>query len=224
MRKRLHLVNQGMLLFGFIVANLLWIKALFDIFAFQNEVSDFRFPEFFIPLFTIGALLAIGLSVYALVGVFGQESPPAFQPDPWIIFIWLAIPISVLCTAPVCYIGNIMHSPYWISTLLRWCILIVPLIAGLLYLKGNSEEAIFILLLVGFCSLIPNDKCYNPFNHDWIDRIGASPLTYLPTVFVMLFGITAMYGKNKYLITVVVYGLCIGALIISLGHRMDIIW
>jgi hypothetical protein len=221
---KIQSINKRLLTAGFILANILWIKALMDI-AFATKVfPHFSFPGFFIPLFILGAIFSILLSMSSMRTIFPGNR--FIEPVSGIktIFIWLAIPLSVICTSPVCYSRNIFFAPYLTSTVIRQGLLCFPIIAAVIYYFYKKEAAILLLLVLCFLLLVPNDKCYNPFNYWWIDHIGASPLTYLPTMLVMLFGITGLYGNNKYLTIVIQYSLCLGALFIAVGHRIHLLW
>ncbi|SFU75960.1 hypothetical protein SAMN05216480_12117 [Pustulibacterium marinum] len=225
MSSKLQYTNRVLLSIAFGIANILWFKALYDIYKYQEIRPHFHFPKVFIVLFILGALVTTFLSIFCLKSVWKKGNQ--ITPVEWswqLLMIWLSIPISVVCTSFVCYWGTIFRSPYWISTIIRQGLLIVPVLAAIVYITKKKESGIFILLLTGFLLLIPNDECYNVFNYWWIDFVGASPLTYLPTLFVILFAITALYGKNKYFILMVVYGLCASALVISLGHRIHWLW
>ncbi len=223
-KMRTQSVNRILLTGGFIMGNLLWIKALYDIATANKIWPKFSFPVFFIPLFILGAVASIVLSVFCLKQIWQHKDQLKLLSGKWTLFIWLAIPISVICTSPVCYRGTIFIAPYLTSAVIRLGLLFMPILAGLLYFKGKKEVSILILLISSFLLLIPNDKCYNPFNYWWIDNVGASPLTYLPTMLVILFGITGLYGKNKYLIITIVYGLSVAALFIAIGHRVRLLW
>lgn len=223
-RISIQTINRTLLTAGFIIANLLWIKALYDIATANKIWPEFSFPGFFIPLFILGAITTIVLSGICLKQIWQKKEGISPLSGRWTFFIWLAIPISVICTSPVCYVGSIFIAPYLISAIIRLGLLVMPIIAGFLYYKGKKEVSILMLLISSFLLLIPNDKCYNPFNYWWIDNIGASPLTYLPTMLVILFGITGLYGKNKYLIITIVYGLSLAALFIAIGHRIRLLW
>ncbi len=224
MSSDLQKVNKRLLILGFIIGNILWIKSLFDISNFSSVRPNFHFPVFFIPLFVFGALVNLSLSAYCLRDLFKTKIDLTQVRNIWTDLIWISIPLSVICVSPVCYQGTIFIAPYLTSTIIRIGLLAVPIIAFLFYFKDKKEIGIFILLCSGILLLVPNDKCYNPFNYWWIDKIGASPLTYLPTMFVILFGVTGLYGKKQKLILTIVLGLCIGALFISFGHRIRLLW
>ncbi len=220
---KLRTINKKLLLLGFILGNLLWIKSLIDIYNYKDIRPSFQFPEFFTILFFVGALITLFLSIFCLKNIY---SKPDIKPisGTWAFLFWLAIPISVICVSPVCYMGNIFMAAYPTSAAIRIGLLVIPVIAGVLYNNNKKEIAIFILLCLCFLLLIPNDKCRNAFNYWWVAKVGASPLTYLPTLFVMLFAITGLYGKNKFLITFILYGLCAGALFLAIGHRIRLLW
>jgi hypothetical protein len=224
MSPQLQKINRRLLLIGFIIGNTLWLKTLYDISQFHTVAPRFSFPAIFNVLFVIGALLNIALSTYVLKGIWNADSELQPRSDGWTYVFLLAIPLTVLCVSPVCYVGNILIAPYLASAIIRIALLIVPFIVLFLYLRGKKEVGIFILLVSSLLLLFPNDECNNPFNYWWISKIGASPLTYLPTMYAILFAVTGLYGKNKYLITFILFGLCVGSLAISLGHRLRFLW
>lgn len=220
---KIQKLNKQLLILAFFIANILWIKTLYDIFNFSKIRPAFSFPKFFIILFVVGAIVTFLLSYFCVKNLRTEKYATPISTG-WTFLYWLAIPISVICVSPVCYMGNIFMAAYPVSAVIRIGLLVVPIIAGFLYYNQKKELAIFILLILSFLLLIPNDKCYNPFNHWWIDIVGASPLTYLPTMFVILFGVTGLYGKNKFLITIILYGLCAAALFLAVGHRIRLLW
>ncbi|MES2765243.1 MAG: hypothetical protein V4642_05210 [Bacteroidota bacterium] len=224
MSSRLQKTNRWLLLFGFIIGNLLWVKTLYDISQYHTVNPRFSFPAIFNILFVAGALLNIALSAYVLKGIWNAETELQPRRDVWTYIFLLAIPLTVLCVSPVCSTGNILIAPYLASTIIRIGLLIVPFIVLFVYLRGKKEAGIFILLASSLLLLFPNDECFNPFNYWWIRKISASPLTYLPVMYAILFVVTGLYGKNKYLITFILFGLCVGSLAISLGHRLRFLW
>ncbi len=224
MSLQMQKINRRLLLFGFIIGNILWLKTLYDISQYHTVNPRFSFPPIFNILFVVGALLNIALSAYVLKGIWNADTELQPRRDVWTYIFLLAIPLTVLCVSPVCYIGNIFIAPYLSSAIIRIALLIVPFIAFFLYLRGKKEAGIFILLVSSLLLLFPNDECFNPFNYWWIRKVGASPLTYLPVMYAILFAVAGLYGKNKYLITFILFGLCVGSLAISLGHRMRFLW
>ncbi len=216
-------LNLYLLSSAFTIANALWIKCLVDIYNYSEIRPSFSFPRFFNVLFVIGALGALVLSIVYLKHIYRQDKITPIS-GKWAYIFWLAIPISVICVSPVCYRGNIFIAAYPTSAAIRIGLLVLPVIAAMLYYNNKKELAIFLLLVMSFVLLIPNDKCRNPFNYWWIQKVGASPLTYLPTMFVTLFAIGGLYGKNKYLTTLIIYAMCAGALFLAIGHRIRLLW
>jgi len=223
MSKKIRKLNITLITIAFLMANLLWIKALIDIYNYSEIRPSFNFPKFFTILFVFGAVLTFTLSAIYLRGIHKEKMPSAVS-GKWAFVFWLAIPLSVICVSPVCYRGNIFIAAYPFSAAIRIGLLVLPIIAAMLYYNGKKEFAILLLLIISFLLLIPNDKCRNPFNYWWIHKLGASPLTYLPTMFVILFAIGGLYGRNKYLTTIILYGLCAGALFLAIGHRIKLLW
>lgn len=216
-------LNLKLLVVAFVIANLLWIKALIDIHNYSTIRPSFSFPSFFNVLFFLGAAGAIILSAVYIKGLLKQKDLVPIS-GKWAFIFWLAIPVSVVCISPVCYRENIFIAAYPVSAAIRIGLLVLPVVAAMLYYNNKKEFAIFMLLVMSFLLLIPNDKCRNPFNYWWIQKVGASPLTYLPTMFVTLFAIAGLYGKNKYLTTLIIYGMCAGALFLAIGHRIRLLW
>lgn len=218
-------INKCLLITGFIIANSLWFKTLYDIYAFQFIRPSFSFPKFFVVIFVIGAITTLLLTFLCLKGIFKTNNiVESKKIDLKTLLIWLAIPISVICTSFICYRKTIFCTPYIISTIIRIGLLITPLLALILYYKISNKIGVFVLLSLSILLLLPNDKCYNPFNYWWIEKFGASPLTYLPTMFVILFSVTGFYGKNKNLIITIIYGMSAAALFVSIGHRIRLLW
>ncbi|MFY0604778.1 MAG: hypothetical protein JXQ93_12640 [Flavobacteriaceae bacterium] len=216
-------LNLKLLISAFVIANLLWIKTLVDIYNYSNIRPSFSFPKFFNMLFVFGAIATVVLSGVYIRGILKPSRKEPIS-GKWVFILWLAIPLSVICVSPVCYRENIFIAAYPVSAVIRIGLLVLPIIAAMMYYNNKKQLAIFLLLAMSFLLLIPNDKCMNPFNYWWIQKVGASPLTYLPTMFVILFTISGLYGKNKYLTTIIVYGLCAGALFLALGHRIRLLW
>lgn len=221
--KTLGKVNRILLILAFTIANGLWVKCLIDIRNYSEIRPSFSFPQLFNILFVLGALGVLALSIIYLKYIYNQPNRTPIS-GTWAYIFWLAIPVSVICVSPVCYRENIFIAAYPVSAVIRIGLLVLPVLAAMLYYNNKKEPAIFLLLLMSFALLIPNDKCRNPFNYWWIQKVGASPLTYLPTMFVILFGIGGLYGKNKYLTTLIIYGMCAGALFLAIGHRIRFLW
>jgi hypothetical protein len=208
-------INFYLLRIGLLLANILWIKALVDINTYAYKRPYFHFPKFFKPLFISGAIVLFIFTGYIFYSFqksksIDQKITPSFS-----FLFWILIPIASLCNSLVEYNEkiSIFVSYFPFSTVLRT-----------IYFIGKKDIAIFILLCLCFLIIIPNNRCFNPFNHWWLDKIGASPLVYLPTMIVILFVVSGLNGLNKYLSTTSVGMLIIASLFISLSHITRFLW
>lgn len=222
--RRLRWVNLRLLGAGLVLIHLLVGKMVLDILAYRQVRPSFRFPGFFLPLVGFCLCVSVAFSVIILRGAYRSldRTPAPF--DRWDGLLWLALPLSVLCISPICYVGHILQAPYLLGTLQRWALLLLPPVALFWQLRQGRDRAALLLLLVGFFALLPNDRCFNPFNHRWIALIGASPLTYILSVYLLLFVVGALYHANKAICLIAAYGLCAISLLMSLGHRMRFLW
>ncbi|PCJ66300.1 MAG: hypothetical protein COA58_05865 [Bacteroidetes bacterium] len=215
-------LNQNLFKSLFTLISILWLKCIWDILHAYEVWSDAAFPFWFNFLF-IGAGLAILPFAWWSTKELTENSKRSV--DIWDHLLWLAIPLALICVSPVCYRGNIFCANHTIGTYIRLTLLIAPFILSWLYLRKNKKSlAITLLLIIGFLALIPNDGCNNQFNYWYVQRIGFSPLTYVPVVVNILLLTTSYFGKHKKLLTVLAFGVCIGCLIISFGHRLKVLW
>ena len=97
-------------------------------------------------------------------------------------------------------------------------------LAGIYIFSRMKTTAVVGLLVMAVLTLIPNDNCYNPFNYWWIEKIGASPLMYAPNLYATLFVTSALHGIRPKSAALLTLGICIGSLILGIGHRLGIIW
>ena len=204
----------------FLTVSLLWFKCLWDIAHAHEVFRNAAFPGWFNVLFFLAGIATIPLYGCCTTNI-KTPIPQWSTKDFW---LWLSVPLALICVSPVCYKGIILIAAYPISTVLRWMLLIVPLALSVLYYKKQYSKSILLLLIVGFIALLPNDACNNQFNYWYVKRIGYSPLTYVPVVMNILFVTASYLGKNKNVLLLLSLGVCIGSLIISFGHRLDILW
>lgn len=209
--------NIKLLIFLFGLTILMWFKLIIDFANYHRHVK---------PLLI--TLMSIGLLTYLIFGI--RVSLSAFKtidkkvnipPSAW---IWIFIPLSVICTSPVCYYHTIFIAPYLPSTIIRLTLLCAPFL--LFAAKSTtSDKGIFVLSILALLAMFPNDKCNNMFNYSWINWLGASPLTYFPTIIAIIFYALYAYGSlTKIQTTLTLSVICIGALIIALGYRIHILW
>jgi hypothetical protein len=206
------------ILFGLIV--LLWLKCLWDIAHAHEVFQNARFPLWFTILFFTAGIAIAPLFWWCTTNLKTQQKPFSTKN----IWLWLSIPIALVCVSPVCYHDMILIACYPISNIQRWMLLLAPIILGFIYFKDNQKLAITILLIIGILALFPNDGCNNQFNYWYVKRIGFSPLTYVPVVLNILFVSSAYFGKNKNILILLSVGVSIGSLIISFGHRFHLLW
>lgn len=219
-------INFYLLRIGFLIANLLWIKALFDINTYNNKRPDFHFPGFFSPLFIAGAVIFFIITCYMLCFFRRLKKNDQVVTTFYSYLLWASIPVASYCNSLVEYNEKIsvLISYFPVSTVLRIILFITPLVAGVIYFTGKKNVAVFILLCLCFLIIIPNNRCFNPFNYWWLDKVGASPLTYLPTMITILFVVSGLYGLNKYISIFIVFMLIISSLFISFGHITKFLW
>ena len=204
----------------FFTISILWLKCIWDILHAYEIWNDAAFPMWFNVLF-IGA----GLAIIPFALWCTSKLSTIKETNGWDYALWASIPIALICVCPVCYRGHILKSGYEISTYIRWMLFISPFIIGWIYFGLKKKSlATMLLLIIGFAALIPNDGCNNQFNYWYVKRIGLSPLMYVPVVMNILLVTTAYFGKNKKLLTFLVFSVCIGCLIISFGHRLKVLW
>lgn len=209
--------NIHFTLFLFIISILLWIKVIFDFANFPKPVKP-----------SLILLMSLGLLTYAYFGIhiwYKNINKIDIKINNNINkSMWLFIPLSVICTSPVCYYKSIFIAPYLASSVIRISLLVFPII--LFSIKNiKTEKGITVLIILAFVSLYPNDKCNNMFNYSWINWVGASPLTYLPTIISIVFYTFYFYGiLSKKSCFVTLFIISISALTIALGHRIHLLW
>ena len=101
----------------------------------------------------------------------------------------------------------------------------VSTLLTILYIFTNMKTpAIVGLMVMSLFFLIPNDDCSNPFNYWWIETIGASPLMYAPNLYAVLFVTSGLLNIHSKITIVLTLCVCIGSLILGIGHQLHIIW
>lgn len=196
---------------------ILWLKTLIDFINYYYQINSLLLFLLWLGFF-VYIYIYIRMLILVVKKSFGSLN---LEEDKW---MWLFIPLSVICTAPVCYSNTIFIAPYPASTIIRLINLVSPF---LIFLNKSLEtkHKIFLLQFLGFISIIPNDKCFNMFNYSWIEILGASPLTYLPTVITIIFYTLFRYKyleKTQALIILSI--ISFGALTLALGHRLKFLW
>lgn len=223
MLRQIKILTTG----GFVIANGLCVKTVLDL-----AIWSHKFPSWFVPLFGAGVLILLLIST-AVLRDFWQLNAIVSQPGRQAAAPWLLVIVSYFCTTAV-------HSfyPFQSDVLSVWneqtAVLrfnfvlaalgtLVSIGLSLLY-RRNSVPAVLSLLLFNFLLLLPNDDCRNSFNIWWINIIGASPLMYIPNIFVNLFAVLALLRIRYWPAILMMTAICVAVCLLGLGHQSDIIW
>ena len=162
----------------FVVAGLLWLKLAYDlVFDFGPESARDWFPPT-----AVVAMSAFSFYLFALsaIGLAGQLRPPA---EPRLTGEkQVLIAAAFLASLFSCWAAENEQKFAQMYVLIP---LIVFLVIGARR-GGVSGRLRFALLLLSLPLLIPGDLCENPQNWWWIRQLGASPLTYLLPITVLL--------------------------------------
>jgi hypothetical protein len=148
--------------------------------------------------------------------------------------IWVLIPLSFVCTSAV-------HGfyPFRPASMAMFLALdpvlklnmgltmfgfLASVCCGVLYACGRRQLAVSVLLGSAVMLLVPNDACKNPFNEWWLANVGASPLMFVPNLFAIVFGTTALVGVHRPLNTMALFGVGVSVLLLGIGHIFRVIW
>jgi len=162
----------------FVVAGLLWLKLAYDlIFDFGPESARDWFPPT-----AVAAMSAFSVYLFALnaIGLAGQQRPPAETR--------LTGEKQILITAA--FLASLFSC--WASENVQKFAQMYVLIPLIVFLVIGARRGVvsrglrLALLLLSVPLLIPSDLCENPQNWWWIRQLGASPLTYLLPLTVLL--------------------------------------
>lgn len=213
-------------LFG--VAALLSAKAGLDL--VQRAGS---FPAWFVPAFAAGLAVLVSSAGWVAAGLW--RSPP-LQPAGGRLAagVWILLALSFVCTSSVHQlypfrpaspedyqgIGPVLAFNLGLTAFA----FLATVALGLLYSRGRRRAALLGLAALGFLLLVPNDDCRNPFNEQWIDTIGASPLMFVPNLYAILFGTAALLGVRRRFSLLALAAACCGTLLLGLGHMTRVIW
>jgi hypothetical protein len=72
--------------------------------------------------------------------------------------------------------------------------------------------------------LIPNDNCANAFNRPWVASIGASPLMFASSsigLLVAACGLCQLWLRTS---LAILAGICVGTLLVGIGHMSQTLW
>lgn len=227
---RTALPLKALLLATFFSAAALSVKAAYDL---TQEPQIF--PNWFVPTFILGVSLLIALSLYFVLRVWPVAHPSEILPSRQAAYLWGLMILSFICTtsvhgfypfhagvlATLSTADSVMKINYAVGIM---GFLASAILAGVYLFTPLKRPAVIGLMAVTLLLLIPNDNCANPFNTWWIETVGASPLMYVPNMYAALFvasGLAGIHPKSNILITT---GICLGSLLLGIGHQLGIIW
>ena len=127
-----------------------------------------------------------------------------------VLTFWLRIPDRL----------NLLKYNYFLTAVSQ----LVILILAVLYAFRRRSQAVTGLVILAAIMLVPNDNCGNFFNQSWIQRIGASPLMFMPNSVVLLIGYCALHGIWPRVSTLLIAAINIGVSMLGLGHVTGIVW
>lgn len=214
----------------FVAVCTLSIKAAYDL-AKNSEI----FPVWFVPSFVLVIVILIALSLYFVFQARNLESNIHLISSRQSAFLWILMLLSFICTTSVHGFYPFHRHVFWILPGLDSIMKINYAVAaaGLtacavfasIYLFSPMKVlAVTGLLVVALVLLVPNDNCANPFNYWWIETIGASSLMYVPNMYAALFVSCGLFGIHSRSAGFVITSICIGSLILGMGHQLGIIW
>jgi len=214
----------------FAAVGTLSIKAAYDL----AENADI-FPVWFVPSFILVIIILIALSIYFILQVWKTEHAIDLLTSKQSVYLWAFMLLSFICTTSVHgfypFHSNIFSILPALNPVLKINYVIVTLgftacaiLAGIYISSPMKIPATIGLMIVALLMLIPNDNCANPFNYWWIKTVGASPLMYVPNMYVALFVACGLCGIRPKAIGFVAVFICFSSLILGIGHQLGIIW
>jgi hypothetical protein len=223
-------IIKMLLLTVFVSACALSIKAAYDL-AKDSDV----FPVWFVPSFISGIIILIALSLYFVFQAWKIEDHSHLLTSKQSVYLWAFMLLSFICTTSVH--GFYPFRPDILSMLpildsvlkINYVIAVTGFIASIalasIYIFSQMKlPAMVGLLIMALLTLIPNDNCSNPFNYWWIETIGASPLMYVPNVYITLFVTCGLYGIHPKGVAILTMCICLGSILLGIGHQLGIIW
>jgi len=222
-------LTKTLFLIIFISVCSLSIKAIYDIVNFNI------FPGWFVPGFSLAVLVLNALCLYFVFQMWKIEDHSRLLSGKQSAFLWILIPLSFICTTSVHgfypFRSDGWDAFLWFEPVMKINYAIAFLgvvtsiaLAGIYVFSRMKTTAVIGLLVMALLTLIPNDNCYNPFNYWWIEKIGASSLMYAPNMYATLFVTSGLHGIRPKSAAFLTLGICVGSLILGIGHRLGIIW
>lgn len=204
---------------------LLSVRGVVDVLA-----AGEAFPPWFAPLFTLGLLVLAGV---ILAGRPWTAGAATNRREGLAVLAWSLLVLSYPCV-------SILHSGYPFRTDVGWFWREFPslrfnlVLAGLglgaavigatLRILGRERAAWTVIVAVGFVLLLPNDDCPNPFNAWWTERVGASPLMYVPNAVATVLVVAVDRGVRPRLHLVTLALVVAGTAALGIGHRTGVVW
>jgi hypothetical protein len=162
----------------FLLLTILWLKLAYDVvFNFGPESAHSWFP-----LRAVVAICAFSLA-FSLLNIFVLVHPDDCGSS-------LTVTKTRKALIVAAFLGSLFSC--WSTETHMKAVdmyLIIPAIILLLILSFEEsawKEARYTLLALSILLLIPNDKCANPQNWWWLNNVGASPMTYIAPVNILL--------------------------------------
>jgi hypothetical protein len=225
-----HNTIKVLLMTIFASACALSIKAAFDL----AKDSDI-FPVWFVPSFILVIIILIILSLYFVLQSWKIERSTRLLTSKQSVYLWVLMILSFISTTSVHgfypfhpnvfpmlpTLDSVMKINYAIAVA---GFIACTVLASFYIFSPIKLPAMIGLMMVALLMLIPNDNCTNPFNYWWIKTIGASPLMYVPNIYMTLFVASGLYGIHPKSVGVIAACICLSSLMLGIGHQLGIIW
>ena len=219
-----------LLLTVFVSAGALSIKATYDL-SKHAEI----FPAWFVPGFILAITGLITLGLYFVFQTLKTAHNTSLLGGRQASLLWLPMLLSFLCTTSVHgfypFHANVFRILPVIEPVMKinYALVVFGLLAStslafVYVFRHMRHPAMIGLMLMSLLLLIPNDNCSNPFNYWWINSIGASPLMYVPNMYAALFVTCGLHGIHPKSVGFLIAGICLGSLLLGMGHQLGIIW
>ena len=223
-------ITKVLLLTVFASACTLSIKAAYDL-AKDSTI----FPVWFVPGFILGIVVLIALSLYFVFQTWKIGDHSHLLTSKKSVSLWAFMLLSFICTTSVHgfypFRSDILSMLPAFDPVLKINFAIVALgfiiaiaLASTYFFSQMKLTAVIGLMIMAVLMLIPNDNCANPFNYWWIEKVGASPLMYVPNLYAALFVACGLHGIHPKGVTVLAMCICVSSLLLGIGHQLGIIW
>ena len=193
------------------------------------------FPAWFVPSFVLVISILIIVSIYFVLQLWKIEQIAHLLTSKQSVFLWIFMVLSFICTTSVHgfypFRSNIFSVLPGLDPVLKTNYVIAAVgfitcvvLAGIYTCSSNKLPAIIGLMILALLMLIPNDNCANPFNYWWIKTMGASPLMYVPNIYMILFIACGLCGIRPKAVALITISICLSSLMLGMGHRLGILW